>query len=362
MTLTLIQAMRGLASTCVVLMHIKIFLTKDGTPGIFSLLPDTLGAIPCVFFAISGYFMAMLVDRHDRHFLANRLVRIYPTYLGIIALAFVIRAACLIPFDLYNLPLVASLLPFGPGLDYKLGIEWTLVYELVFYFICAFYCRPGFYDLFPRMLIGWYLALMVAAFFVTVPLMPNAINIWAMPWNANFVSGALVYYFMRSVKKPSAWLWLLGLALATYATFHFSPNERGRTIVFFGGIATLILIGAVVAERWVRAPSFLVKLGDYSYVLYLLHVTILVSTFSVYKRWTGTSPGVGTGLVALALVLLASWPLGRVDVAMHKRFKGKLKKYFAAREARAAAAAAEETAVATPGVAVELNRPLGPTS
>lgn len=360
MTLTLIQAIRGLASACVVLMHIKIFLTKDGIPGFFSLVPNQLGAIPCMFFAVSGYFMAMLLDRRDHHFLANRFVRIYPTYFGMIAVAYLVRLACRIPFDLYNLPLVMSLLPFGPGLDYKLGIEWTLIYEILFYFICAYYCRPGMHDLFPRMLIAWYLLLMAAVFVVNVPLMPNAINIWASPWNANFVSGALIYHFMRSLKKPSSWFWLVVLAVATVATYHFSTSERARIIVLCGAIATAILAGVVVLERWVRAPLILERLGDYSYVLYLFHVTVIVSTFSVYTRLTGNPPGPAMGTLALVLAVAASWPLGRADVALHKRLKGKLKRYLNAREAAKAGATAAAQSV-TPGVAVELNRPLGPS-
>ena len=249
MTLTLIQAMRGLASACVVLMHIKIFLTKYGDPGLFNGLPEFLGAIPCMFFAISGYFMAMLVDRRDQHFLANRLVRIYPTYCGIIALAFVLRSVSMKPLHLADLPFVLPLLPFGTGLDYKLGIEWTLVYEVTFYLICAWYCRPGRYELFPRMLVAWYLALLGASFFLPVPDMPNPLNIWASPWNANFCSGALVYYFFRSIRKPSSWLWALVLGVATYFAFVGTPVLKAKSVLFFGAACTLILFGMIDYEK-----------------------------------------------------------------------------------------------------------------
>lgn len=359
MTLTLIQAMRGLASACVVLMHIKIFLTKYGDPGFFAGLPEFLGAIPCMFFAISGYFMAMLIDRRDKHFLANRLVRIYPTYCCIIALAFVLRAFSMKPLGLGDLPLVLPLLPLGSGLDYKLGIEWTLVYEVFFYLICAYYCRPGFHDRFPRMLVAWYLALMGASFFLPVPDMPNFLNIWASPWNANFASGALVYYFLRSYRRPATWGWIAAMGLATYFAFVGTPVLKAKSVIFFGAACTLVLLGLVLVEKWVRAPRFLERLGDYSYPLYLAHVTIILTTISLSMRLTGAAPGVGTGLVACVLALLSTWPLGKLDVAMHKRLKAKLKGYFAAREARAAA---RTVPAPPPGVAVEIERPAGPTA
>jgi peptidoglycan/LPS O-acetylase OafA/YrhL len=357
MTLTLIQAMRGLASACVALMHVKIFLTKYGDPGFFNGLPEFLGAIPCMFFAISGYFMAMLIDRREHNFLLNRLVRIYPTYFVIIALAFLLRAFSLKPLGPGDLPLVLTLLPLGPSPDYKLGIEWTLIYELFFYLVCAYYCRQGYHHLFPRMCIAWYLALMGASFFLPTPEpIPNALNIWASPWNANFASGALVYYFLRSARKPTTWAWVLALGLATYAAFEGTPFLKAKSIVFFGAACTVILVGLVLLEKWVRAPRLLVRLGDYSYPLYLVHVTIILTTISVWMRLTEVKPGVATGLTALGLCLLATWPLGWLDVTMHKHFKAGLKKFLAARAVRAAARAEP---VAAAGLAVELNQPVG---
>ena len=135
MTYTLIQALRGVLCLGVVLMHIKIYLTRLGDPSFFSYMPDIFGGIPCGFFAISGYFMAFLVDRNSSNFLIQRLLRVYPMYFIVVALAFVLRAFTSSPLNFDDIFKVLSLLPFGMGKSYKLGIEWTLVYEIWYYFM-----------------------------------------------------------------------------------------------------------------------------------------------------------------------------------------------------------------------------------
>lgn len=358
MTLTLIQAMRGLCSLCVAIVHVKIFFTRYGDPGFFEAVPDWLGAIPTMFFAISGYFMAMLLARKDRYFLYNRLIRIYPTYFTMIAIAFILRAFSMKPLRLTDLPLVMTLFPFGSGLDYKLGIEWTLIYEMVYYFICAYYCRPQLLHIFPRMCLAWYLATLVAACIVPVSPMANILTFCASPWNLSFIAGVLVYFLLASPRKIVPWIWAVVLVAATYTTFKISPFLANKGIVFFGGLAGLILIGLVLLESLVRAPWFLVRLGDFSYVFYLIHVSIILTVIEIWMRLTGTKPNPVTGIVAVGLCLLLSWPLGRLDLTLHKYCKSWMKRML---DAQAARRAAVFQANGVPCATVEAERPGGPT-
>jgi exopolysaccharide production protein ExoZ len=84
--------------------------------------------------------MAWLVDSDSDRFLSRRLVRIYPTYWLAVALTLIGKVAL---FGTVAIPgLVGavgalSLLPFAGKVSYVLSVEWTLVYEVFFYAVCA---------------------------------------------------------------------------------------------------------------------------------------------------------------------------------------------------------------------------------
>jgi exopolysaccharide production protein ExoZ len=330
MTYRWVQVLRGMLSLSVALIHIKIFLTRAaGDAGLFNNIPDSFGNAPCVFFVISGYFMAMLIDRREKHFLLNRVIRIYPPYILAIFLAYLLRFDTKKLFtDLYA---VITLLPLGSGLDYKLGIEWSLIYEIFFYFLCAFYARPDRAGTFPKMLIAWYLATLVAAMYVVVPVLPNMLNIWASSWNLCFIGGALVYHLLLSYRKPAVQFWAVCVTLATAAAYIFAPSGRVQGLISYAIFSPLLLIALIGLERVIRAPRVFVKLGDYSYALYLIHVSIILTTLKLWEQFVGTPPTSMTGVLALILCLLSCWAFGFVDVSMHNRLKAFVKKKLAAR-------------------------------
>ena len=169
MTYTLIQAMRGLLAVGVVFAHCLIFLGVYGDPIYPEYLPDIFGGIPCMFFAISGFFMAMLVDRASPNFLPQRLLRVYPTYFIILALAYLLRSLTSMPLNFSDFFAILPLFPFKEGLDYKLGIEWTLLYEMFYYLVCAVFCLKSLRTRFPAFLTGWFLATLAGGFFLSVP-------------------------------------------------------------------------------------------------------------------------------------------------------------------------------------------------
>jgi peptidoglycan/LPS O-acetylase OafA/YrhL len=324
MTYTLIQALRAVLCVGVVLMHIKIYLNRLGDPSIFDYIPDILGGIPCGFFAVSGYFMSFLVDRNTPNFLVQRLVRVYPTYFIVVGMAFVMRAFTSIPLSFDDLPQVLSLLPFGMGKSYKLGIEWTLVYEIWYYFICAFFCRPGWHKRFPAFLVAWALFQIVwdTVAFMPPKAVPNFLTVWIGIWNYSFILGALTYYYLQRRAEPVTQAWAGYLMLASgVVTAHL--HQRGYGILYVLGVFSCLLVDWLIQlESRVRAPKFLAKLGDYSYALYLIHSTIIILTLDRWQHITGQPPGIIAGLVALVLCLGAFWFLGQMDVAIHKKCKG----------------------------------------
>lgn len=323
MTYTLIQALRGVLCVCVVFMHIKIYLTHYGSPSIFEYAPNILGGVPCGFFAISGYFMAFLVDRNAPNFLAQRLVRVYPMYFVVVAMAFVMRAFTSIPLAFDDMPQVLSLLPFGMGKSYKLGIEWTLVYEIWYYFICALFCRPKWNKYFPAFLLAWIFAVIIhdtVAFSAPKPL-PNVFSIWLSIWNYSFILGALTFYYIQRRHEPETIAWAGQVMFGTVCVMSVLYMQAYSVLYLLGLISCVLIYWLIRLESRIRSPKLLAQLGDYSYALYLIHSTIIILVLDRWKPITGQLPGLVAGLMALVLCLGAFWFFGQLDVALHKRCK-----------------------------------------
>jgi len=334
-------------------MHLRMALSGmfhipsiEGDPTVFAFLPDMLGGVPCGFFAISGYFMAFLVDRDSPDFLVNRLVRVYPTYLICVALAFALRAVTAKPLTGDDLPVVLSLLPFGAGKDYKLGIEWTLVYEVTFYFACAFFCRPKWRKHFPAFLIGWLFVIVaanLAMFHLTPPLgqsggpvwtavlhiapfyppppLPNPLSLWLSSWSYSFIAGALVFYFLQRRFEPATMFWAGQILLASTLAI-CALNPLGLHIFYLLGLlAALLIILLISLEKRIRSPKFLAQLGDYSYALYLIHPTIIILVLDRWHALTGQKPRLVASLFTLTVCFAAFWFLGQMDLAVHKYCK-----------------------------------------
>ncbi|GFK92397.1 hypothetical protein NNJEOMEG_00222 [Fundidesulfovibrio magnetotacticus] len=332
MTYTLIQALRGVLCICVVLIHIKIYLTKQGGDlSLFWHIPDLFGGIPCGFFAISGYFMAFLVDRNSPHFLVHRLLRVYPMYFIAVGIAYVLRFCTSSHLDTDDLFYVLSLLPFGMGKSYKLGIEWTLVYEIWYYFICAVFCNQRLKSYFPSFLITWLFGVMITdIYFFRIPQpVPNIFTVWFAIWNYSFIMGALTYYYLQRKYEPDTMAWAAIVALGSTATFSYLHGRAYSVLYWLGILACLLIDWLIRLESRIRAPKFLAQLGDYSYTLYLIHSNIIILVFYSWKSTTGTPPGTIAGLMAFVLCMGGFWYLGQVDVRLHKYLKFHVNKALA---------------------------------
>jgi len=320
MTYTLIQAWRAVLCIGVVLAHIKIYLLRGGDPALFEYVPDIFGGIPCAFFAVSGYFMATLVDRNTTNFLPQRLMRVYPMYLLAIVLAFALRLFTSRPLGLDDLPLAMTLLPLGTHIDYKLGIEWTLVYEIFYYLVCWAFCRAALHKRFPAFLVAWMLVIIVKNLVApATPSLPNLLTIWLSGWNYCFIGGALLYYALQRYYEPATQAWAQALVFATLCLVSNTFILRQGVFYLLGLGSCAVMAGLIRLESRVRSPKLLAELGDYSYALYLIHTNIILLVFDRWAYFSTASPGMRAGLIALVLSMAGFWFLGQLDVAMHRR-------------------------------------------
>lgn len=266
--------------------------------------------------------MAMLISRKTPNFLLQRLLRVYPTYFIVLALAYVLRSMTRVPLNFSDFFAILPLFPFDSGLDYKLGIEWTLLYEIFYYLVCAMFCHPKGRKLFPAFLVCWFLSTLGGAYVLPVPpIKPNLLNIWLSIWNIGFIGGALTYYMLHNERTSTVKAWSLIIALATVLVALTLQHQHTHLLLMIG-ICSCILLGILVKlESYFRSPRLFVTLGDNSYALYLAHVTIILFCFDNWAKLTGKEPAISAGILAFTVCLLASWPLGRMDIAVHQRLK-----------------------------------------
>lgn len=288
-----IQALRFFAALLVVSGHSMIFFNIKH-PGIIDpAMVDYFGWSGgwsvSLFFAISGFVIThSSIGRSPLQFIIARCLRIYPAFW----LACLLCAAIKIYLfgglswaaEGYTLKSL-SLLPVGT-VPYPLRIEWSLIYEVLFYvvFAISMIFVQGKHLLW--IAIGWLIIIVAAALsgFGYSDRYPWAA--WALVSERNlpFIAGVIVYFFAEhpQVRRQHAFLPMWALATALFGQITHSD---------FGIIATQAVSAAFlltwVAQRDVsnpmRADNMLVKFGDGSYGLYLLHITIISVALEIWK-------------------------------------------------------------------------------
>ncbi|EJN11790.1 putative acyltransferase [Bradyrhizobium sp. YR681] len=231
-----------------------------------------------LFFAISGYVICLVVAKPSftlRAFFIKRAFRLYPLYwtvMGVIALM-IWAGKHPDPVTLGQYLYSLTLLPQAGSPAYS--VSWTLEREIVFYALAALTIP----------LVGVRgLALVLAA-------LAWAGYVFGNPWSfhlvstyqADFLGGVLVFMLSRHVgiAPLAAWcalgggtLALISLWLAPTLSFAFATTL----------CLTVMLLGLVHVKLPWTHPSlhWLVKVGDASYSIYLLHGIILY-----YGWWLG---------------------------------------------------------------------------
>jgi exopolysaccharide production protein ExoZ len=225
-----------------------------------------------LFFAISGFVIALVVDRETfspRTFFIKRMFRIYPLWLVLLTV-FAICAGLWRGFEptetfdffLYS----ATLLPTHGFPFYNIG--WTLQHEMAFYALAAlvvplFGLRGLAVVLLCSTLGGHYFDL-------------HGIFGEIAAHHAEFLAGLMVYLLRNQIAKfgfivPFA----VGAALLGYWTTH----DEGRLFPF----ALFLLVAAFVNLK--RVDSIPQRIGDTSYSLYLIHPLIFMIASGLVSRF-----------------------------------------------------------------------------
>jgi exopolysaccharide production protein ExoZ len=310
MTINIVQALRAIAALLVVSTHVETAFRENAElagipwPSRFAGLSGFGGVGVDIFFIISGFIMVYVGVSYFRRentigdFLVRRVLRIYPIYwlVTLLLIGFALAKTLLevmsgqslaesLDFDLqwYRLLGSFSLFPtyneFG-NIQPIVGVGWTLSFEVFFYFIFAIAIAFGF---------RWAPLFVVAVFaflvFAPLPVGDSALGLFLTdPILLEFPAGMLIGYAVVLGLRPPRWLLLscITLALAGYAAdiiFNFDYSYRYLS----RGIPSALLVFGLIfweIKFGFKVPPLLVKLGDASYSIYLIH-TIVIGYFII---------------------------------------------------------------------------------
>lgn len=319
-----IQATRFFAAALVVVDHSLIFFDLKH-PGI---IEEPLvryggwigGWAVSLFFAISGFVIThSSFGQPAGRFLAARALRIYPAFWLACLVCAALKLGLFGSFDWEAEGVTfrsLSLLPLGHH-NVPLRIEWSLIYEVFFYALIGLFLllRPS-RDL-VWLAVGWLAAILAVAAspYDYSDRFPS--GLWAAVSDRNlpFIAGMLLYFACQhpAWRRVRPFLPVWGVAAALFA----QVVSGDFWVMATHAVSSGLLLAWIVQhdlDRPVQGSAALPRLGDASYGLYLLHVTILAV---VLEAWGGAAyPAVTLGCVIL-FALAGGLLFGAVEQAMH---------------------------------------------
>ena len=291
-----IQSLRGLAAGSVVLFHLGTPLQRLGFAYDW---PETLCSGVDIFFVISGFIMWMTTCSQPvkpTAFWWKRIVRVVPLYwlMTSVMLAVLLVAPQALQSSAFDLKhIIASYLfvpwhhPVKPSMEPLLFAGWTLNYEMFFYAIFGVFLllRPS-----------WRLAATVLVF---VSL--RALG-WMLGWSyfstAGFYASGTTWEFAYGMiigalvsrrngatpwgLRPATVLLLLGL----FVQFVLPDTPTWPRDIRYGLSSVAIVAGALGLETRgnLRAPAWLMVVGDASYSIYLVHEITMAAFLQIWKH------------------------------------------------------------------------------
>ena len=321
-----IQWLRAIAALSVMLYHSGVYASQILHTDLFDIFGSPLAYMGvALFFAISGYLMSIAVRvQRPALFLTHRIVRIYPIYLLIAALLWLINQA-VFRIQVYDFNWLLLMPQFRLKHPF-VNVEWSLIFEVSFYSCLFLIGLVGASRHIGRIAFVWALLILAAAWIwpdpgitLQIPLYRLLFVMTSLP-----MAGGLMIQSLLRWKIP-AWALLTG-AVALWAAYPFCRYDYDLARLLFGVSSVLVVWAAVAVSDRPRlgdpklAGRILARFGDYSYALYLVHVPIMHATYKAFSAgsplvvWTGT----------IAAILLASVLVGELDLRIYKRLKGGL--------------------------------------
>jgi exopolysaccharide production protein ExoZ len=312
-----IHALRFLAAVLVVLEH-AAYVSKDYTLLGYSIAQPyfSYGRIGVIlFFAISGFVIALQRKKPVGEFIAHRFLRIYPSYwlaTAVAAFLFWLVARHI------QWPSVASILlyPSRVGDDTFTIPYWTLIFEMTFYALAA---------------LAFAFRLSDRTLTVIAVLWIVAANLFAPPSTGNYTLDGAAYSYpgfpnilwsvavqvfpiglicgvhFEKLRQFGRWPYVIAASIAFLASVAFAELSAPKLLALGISASCLIVAVADLGGAWRHAVR---RLGDASYGIYLLHFPAMLAA--------ATISGGGGLLWFFAVGLGCGFPFGLFDRTLYR--------------------------------------------
>lgn len=265
-----------------------------------------------LFFLITGYLMPMMCARYNRaEFLLNRFFRIFPTLIAaVVILGIFLYFTQGITFGASTYLASITLTYPWLGIAPIAGVLWTLVIEVLFYFIAFL---VGTFTLRRLMFIQ---AILLLTIFLGVAYREHY-YVWLAGYQSRFLLfitiGSAIYLAEKEEAVLTKAVTLLPSIILSYVGFQIfklgkvdaSTYENLGTHLLAAGIFLIFYhLGPIVLKR---LPKMIDTLADLVYPFYLIHAAIGLVAMALVREHTQQPY-----LILLSAVfasLLASWLL-----------------------------------------------------
>ncbi|WAC09283.1 acyltransferase family protein [Dyadobacter pollutisoli] len=332
-----IQVLRGIAALIVTIYHLKDVI-REGDPFKKELdfLFNSGPAGVDLFFVISGFIM-VYITRHTSgsvtgvgQFIIKRFIRIWPAYAVITVIYFVLQhriAPDQAPLNelILSMVFIPASAEAPPFYGYAtLPVGWSLNYEIYFYLVIAISLCFSKFRWYAFFILSGTTLILVPLAYGNFTLKPDHavgygsayLNMITNPIICNFISGViigLIYYNGALSRAFSAFFskkWLvatcIGLALWQYLSGFF-----GGLGPLQWGVGSALLFTSFIFHtkgRITRFPNWLVRLGDISFSIYLIHLPVMVAISYVFNKvgYPLYSSGTAMFFLSLSMTLIFS--------------------------------------------------------
>jgi exopolysaccharide production protein ExoZ len=324
-----LQIWRAIAVILVAVLHVMQITGGSGSLNMVRF--GNLGMFGVdIFFVISGFILGLTALRaasgdprfESLHFIARRILRIFPLYWIVILFPLTrwVRSTDVSGISFLNSWFLLPSLTY-PWIHLIVGLAWTLIFEMVFYFVMTVFLRITIRHA-VRNTVAALVLLVVAGRFLDIR-RPGLVIVMN-PILLEFVMGAITALgFQRFGRHRKAGVAILvaGLLAVGLVTFYTTTNVALEQNVLLGadvlprmgtwGVAAWLLISGVVfwgPQVRSRLGKMLVAVGNGSYSIYL---TSAISTEMISRLmakipigFPRSGPIFLRGGVALACVIL----------------------------------------------------------
>lgn len=322
-----VQWLRGLAVLMVMVYHVEdIIRTLPGLEHVRSFWMDVGYSAPDLFFVISGYIMCYVtfsMPFERTRWLISRIIRIYPMYILFTFVAFcvwMIEPSMTMGSGVQTPVKIVKAFLIFPQKDLPLVfVGWTVEHEVVFYAIVFCVAALGGKLRTLTTVLGILSALASLRWLLksSIP----GLEFWDYHFLSlfmvQFYIGALVFEHGKRLRAlGAAFPVIAGILLFSSGAWLPAPgavdDETLPRILLYGTAFGLLLLGGVNRElqrrdKGLQPPSkrpFMVRVGDASYSMYLLHPFVLSTGGKILKvLHLGGLPG-GFGAIFVGLVAL----------------------------------------------------------